>query len=232
VDPMDATHMSVNLSAGHVSIHNGFKAFNLTCTSSITGGMEALLIAREQIESGRAAMAVAGALEGPLPGTTRNECSSVVLIVEKAETAKLRGARIYGYVGQSMLNVYSVSKDVHLGRGRLAGRLARDIRELLPRGIARVRLHFVHGPTAISAVMMEALLDALSILDVRAAIAGDAGKGPADGCVAPLNVCAASLLASGEGAGDEEEGSLIAAAGPDGELALQFLKGGCPATIG
>jgi len=60
VDPLLFTETVSNVPAGQVAIAFGWSAFNVTVSSGTASGLEALAIARELLEEGRAEIAVAG----------------------------------------------------------------------------------------------------------------------------------------------------------------------------
>lgn len=129
LSPLSSPFCSINAIAGQVAIRLKPKAFNITVPAGFTSAINGLILARNLVASGRAAMVMAGGAE-ELPGDLINEYDrhrilaaspaamipfstrsrgillgdgAVFLLVEDMEHALARGASIYAEIGPGFL---------------------------------------------------------------------------------------------------------------------------------
>jgi 3-oxoacyl-[acyl-carrier-protein] synthase II len=76
--PMEAPNFSVNIPASQISIRYAFKAFNLTVTTPVVAGLQAIALARSAMYRNRGDFAIVGATDG-LPS------SAMQLVTEGCE---------------------------------------------------------------------------------------------------------------------------------------------------
>jgi len=107
---LETPNFSVNIPASHISMKLGFLAFNVTLTSMLVAGVEAVMLGAESIRNGRAKLVLAGATEGGMPtaaaalfGAPPSDGAACMLALEALPAAQSRGARIYAQVGPSLL---------------------------------------------------------------------------------------------------------------------------------
>jgi 3-oxoacyl-[acyl-carrier-protein] synthase II len=137
LSPLSSPFCSINAIAGQVSIRLKPKAFNITVPAGFTSAINGLILARNLIASGRAAMVMAGGAE-ELPDDLINEYDrhhmlaespaamipfssrsrgillgdgAAFLLVEDMERALARGASIYAEVGPGFLAFHPETGD-------------------------------------------------------------------------------------------------------------------------
>lgn len=110
LQPMEAPNFSVNLAASNISMRQQFKAFNVTLTSALVSGLEAVIFGAQSIRRSRARLVLAGAVEGKPPerlvsllGSPLAEGAACLLALESLSDARARGARSYARVGGTAL---------------------------------------------------------------------------------------------------------------------------------
>lgn len=110
ISPMLAPSFSLNVAASYLSITRRYCAFNVTLTSPMIAGLEAVALGAQAIAQGRARMVLAGATESAAPpeavaalGLTRSAGAACVLVLEEKASAVARGARIWAELGDSLL---------------------------------------------------------------------------------------------------------------------------------
>jgi 3-oxoacyl-[acyl-carrier-protein] synthase II len=108
--PMEAPNFSINLPASYISIKHQFRAFNITLTSMLVAGLEAVMLGAGYIQKGRARLVLAGATEGTPPrrlarllGGSVAEGAACVVSLETLSAAQARGAHIYACIGDAVL---------------------------------------------------------------------------------------------------------------------------------
>jgi 3-oxoacyl-[acyl-carrier-protein] synthase II len=141
VDPILFTETVANVPAGHVSIAFGWSALNATVAAGAASGLEAVRLALEVLDEGRAEVVVAGgsdATEGHVvdpQGAPAGE-AACLLALESIEHARHRGAavlgRLLGLVVAS-LDHGDVERAARLARGLLesAGLEPEDLRAVV-----------------------------------------------------------------------------------------------------
>jgi len=99
LSPMTAPNSSVNIPASQVAIRFGCRAPNITLTNPLVAGIEALVVARDLVNQGRARFAVAGATEGSVlvesvenRPENRTQEGSCVFTLETRTEARARGS--------------------------------------------------------------------------------------------------------------------------------------------
>jgi hypothetical protein len=110
LSPMIGPNFSINIPSSMVSIKYGFKAFNITLTTALVAGLEALICAKETLLRGRAKMVIAGALEDTPPspvnellGNTRGYGGACAFVLEPLSEAVRRDAKIYAKLGRGSM---------------------------------------------------------------------------------------------------------------------------------
>jgi hypothetical protein len=110
LSPMVGPNFSINIPASLVSIKYGFKAYNITLTTAMVAGLEALLCAGNSLRTGRAKLVLAGALEDTPPqptnellGNEQGYGGACVFVLETLNEAVKRGARIYAQLGRGAI---------------------------------------------------------------------------------------------------------------------------------
>lgn len=94
LSPAEAPNFSVNIPASGISMRYGMRAFNLTLTSPMVAGLESILVMGAAIRRGRARLGIAGATEQRPRSDHPGRESACCLVVEGAEEAAARGARV------------------------------------------------------------------------------------------------------------------------------------------
>ncbi|MBO2445920.1 hypothetical protein J4573_02350 [Actinomadura barringtoniae] len=148
--PIEAPNFAANLPGSHVSIRYGLKAMNLTLTTPLVAGLQAVLQAGAALRSGRALMMLAGATEGTPPpewattvstaGGTAVSPAGGVPVTEGGcclltlETGSEAGQRALSRIGSgtSWFLPPSLCRDGE-GRRRLRGLAGEGVRRLLRR---------------------------------------------------------------------------------------------------
>jgi 3-oxoacyl-[acyl-carrier-protein] synthase II len=102
LSPAFAPFFSINLFSSRLATEHQLKGFNLTSTSPRVAALEALETGLRALRLGRAEWLLVGATEEPLdpdePGAPSSECGAVALVLETAQAAEQRGARVYGHL--------------------------------------------------------------------------------------------------------------------------------------
>lgn len=110
MQPMLAPNFSVNVVASQASIKHRYLAFNVTLTSGMVAGIQAVLLGAAAIRKGRARHVLAAAVEdAPPPGVSallgapHAEGGACVLALETLDNARARGAPLHAQVGPGLL---------------------------------------------------------------------------------------------------------------------------------
>ncbi|QFU90546.1 beta-ketoacyl synthase N-terminal-like domain-containing protein [Amycolatopsis sp. YIM 10] len=202
LSPATAAYGAVNVLTGRVSVEHACKGFNLTLTTPVIAGLEALATGGRALRAGRSDVLIAGAMEEPPPpgaGTGRAEQGAIALLVETAALARRRRARGYGSIETQTLVLPATAK-------------GKSARRLLDGSMARLG--------AIGLPVHTVLDKSPTAEMVRTALAGHpvaAEHEPGDGCLRAMAVVA-RLLAAGA------EDCLVAAAAGTGTVALARVR--------
>ena len=107
ISPMQAPNFSLNVAASYISINRRYGAFNISLTSPMVAGLEAVSLAAQAIRNGRAKMVIAAATESQATRAAREllaidntATGACALILEDYESAIQRGAPIYAHLGE------------------------------------------------------------------------------------------------------------------------------------
>lgn len=100
LSPAQAPNFSVNIPASHVSMRHAMQAFNISLTTPMIAGLQALILLRNAIEDGRTAMGLAAATEDrpssaalTTIGARRGDGAACCFVLERLADALGRGAR-------------------------------------------------------------------------------------------------------------------------------------------
>lgn len=103
VRPLDSPYFSINLSASHVSIKYGMRAFNITLTAPVVAGIESVAVACRTLSRRRTKLALAGAIEADPPvepaldaGTL--ESGACMIVLEPIDAVRERGGTAYALI--------------------------------------------------------------------------------------------------------------------------------------
>lgn len=227
LSPMEAANFSVNLAASHISIKHGFKAFNISLTSPMVAGIEALIFGADAIRQGRAQMVVAGATEdtpSPLaaqvlggPVATGAACT---LVLEPLSRAHQRQARIYGVVGAGALRFINPQRlEERTTHARLVDLLADDLARLVPPELALVHYCPLTSAFPLNRMVNQIVREVLIERQIEVIQHAFFGANGAFMTVSPLLQLGALLHTHGSG--------LLVAVSPHGHIAMVMLH---PAT--
>lgn len=219
ISPMMAPSFSLNVAASYVSIKRAFHAFNVSLSSAMVAGIEAIVAGARSLRMGRAKMAIAGATEDRPP---RSAASAVGLselgdgacafVLEREEAARARGARMYAAVGRSSQIMVPASDGE-----------SESLEALVSAALKRV-VPEADGPLSFFALDAPFELNTRVVRAIRAAAEGsglrlEPVRAPGDdGRYASVSAAlgAARLAAQGRG--------LVACTSPQGHLALLELN--------
>jgi 3-oxoacyl-[acyl-carrier-protein] synthase II len=227
IQPMDAPNFSVNIPASQVAIRHKLRAFNVTLTSLLVAGLEAVALGTEAIARGRARVVVAGATE-PAPPAPVVAClggvggagGACALVLESLTTARARGAAIYAQVaGCGLQFVPAAGGGRPFDHSPVARRLRRRLDSLLPSGQPVVHLGLSRSDSERSRVVGDWIVRYLDARGMRVEPCPVQQTAAAEACVSPLLQAGALAAAHGEG--------LVVAVSPHGNLAMLALQPLC-----
>jgi hypothetical protein len=222
LQPMEAPNFSVNIPASQISIKHQFLAFNITLTSMLVAGLEAVILGAQSIRRGRAHLVLAGASEGTPPtplaaylGGTVAEGAACMLTLEKLSAARARGAHIYARVGEAAL-WFAPDVESAETKARLENRIRQHLDRLMPHHQPEVNVSLLEMGFPLCRLANEYLLKCLTERGVRVQEYPITRPSAAEASVAPLLWLAASAATYGEG--------LIIATSPHGHVAMLRLE--------
>lgn len=223
LSPMEAANFSVNLAASHISMKHSCKAFNISLTTPMVAGVEALILGANAIRYGRAQMVVAGATEDtPLPqaadalGVPVASGAACAVVLEPAARARERQAPLYAIVGEGILRfAHPQALEDATAAQRLVNLLRHDLTRLLPPELSSVYYCPLTAPFPVNrradAIVQEVLAER-GITTITSAFVGATG---AFITVSPLLQLGALVAQCGAG--------LLLATSPHGHIALVML---------
>jgi 3-oxoacyl-[acyl-carrier-protein] synthase II len=157
LSPMTAPQFSINLVASPISERHGMTAFNMTLTSPMVAGLEAVILGTRAIRAGRATLVTAGATEdaSPVPGDSLagvpvGDGGACLVVLESAEDVAARKRQPYAVLGGGALRFLpglaagageqAAQAEWLLGRDleRLVGDVPRSLHLCSPIGPSRV----------------------------------------------------------------------------------------------
>jgi hypothetical protein len=222
LQPMEAPNFSVNIPASQISIKHQFLAFNITLTSMLVAGLEAVILGAQSIRRGRAQVVLAGASEGTPPtsladhlGGSVAEGAACMLTLESLSTARARGAHIYAQVGQGALWFAPGIENAEASL-RLEANIRRQLDRLVPQDQPEVHVCLLETGFPLGRLANEYLLKSLTERGIRVQQYPATRPTAAEASVAPLLWLAASAATYGEG--------LIIATSPHGHVAMLRLE--------
>jgi hypothetical protein len=138
VDPLLFTETVANVPAGQVSIVYGWSALNVTVSAGTASGLEAIRLAVDLIDEGRASIVVAGGgdeanphVDGPLRGAPGE--GACMVAIESESSARARGVAPLGRI-RAVASCFLPRRDSEFRFGRELGRLLEqaelDLREV------------------------------------------------------------------------------------------------------
>ncbi|MCC5603263.1 beta-ketoacyl synthase N-terminal-like domain-containing protein [Nostoc favosum] len=224
LSPMEAPNFSVNLPASYVSIKYGFRAFNISLTSSVVAGLESIIFGAHSIRQGRAKIALVGATEDSPPsqisevlGVPVKEGGACALILETLPQVLSRQARIYCQVGKGSLRFFNPKQ---LQEVTIQERLRKTIRQELERLIPVDRTSIHYCPLicsfAFNQTVDSIIRETLAARNIQVFSHNYIGATGALITVSPLLQMAALAIEHGEG--------LILATSPHGHIAMLTLE--------
>ena len=224
IQPMDAPNFSVNIPASHVAIRHKLRAFNVTLTSLLVAGLEAVALGTDAIERGRARAVVAGATEPAPPepvvpclGGVGGAGGACALILESLSTARARGASIYARVaGYGLLFVPAAGGPRTFDHSPVARLLRRRLDSMLPSDRPVVYLGLTEFASARSRLVGDWVVKYFDERGMRVEPCPIQQTAAAEACVSPLLQAGALAAVHGEG--------LVLAVSPHGHLAMLALQ--------
>jgi hypothetical protein len=219
IEPMEAPNMSINIPASYISIKHNFRAFNITLTSSIVAGIEALLLGAHYIQQGRAKMVLTGATEGLPPksitellGVPVAEGSACIFVLENLNSAIRRGANIYGVLGKGLL-----SFEPNLLKNNLENlkKLEADLEYILPTDINKLHLYTSDCQYKTATEINKGIISILKWKKIDVIMQKSPGSNNENISVSPLLQCAHSLSAA-----TNCDNSLFVSSSPQGHVSL------------
>ncbi len=223
LQPMLAPSFSVNIPASQVSIKHAFQAFNVTLTSAMVAGLEAVLCGAAALRRGRARLVLAGATEDRPPagvaellGIPAVEGAACAVALETSEAASARGARAHARVGPGLLRF--VGPRPEGAEDALGEAVERFVASAIPAGAARVAYAPQRAPFRLNQVVDGLVRRALRARGLEPVEVPAPGGDGSFATVSPLLQLAALAGAGGPG--------LVAAASPQGHVALRWVLEG------
>jgi hypothetical protein len=220
LQPINAPNFSVNIPASQLSVRHKLHAFNITLTSAIVAGIEAVVFGADAIRAGRAQCVLAGATEDvPTEVETLLRAPFVhggacVVTLESARGARNRGARVYAQIGASECLFVNPLEAVPVTG--LRARLERILGRLLPA---------IHGPLPIAGLTCPFPLNQAVTDIVRTFIQSRGGTPvPARFTGASGAYLAVSLVLQLAGLAVEHGRGLLVATSPHGHVVLLILE--------
>ena len=225
LSPMEAANFSINLAASHVSIKHGLKAFNVSLTSPVVAGLEALILAAHAIRNGRARLVLAGATEDRPPeevadllGGPPSTGAACTVVLEQRSRAAGRNARVYAEFVPVMLRfVAPGSLASASGRNLLAGVVQQALDGCL--ASEHTTLHWSSAPDrsgafhgAVTAAVLQALTER-RIRVVHETLVGGSGSFATASPV--LQLCELAF---------RRRSAMVLATSPQGHIALVMLQ--------
>lgn len=142
LSPAEAPNFSVNIPASHVSMRHCLQAFNISLTTPMVAGLQSLILLRQVIRRGRAAMGLAAATEDRPPpaavqaiGAPRGDGAACSFVLERLSDALARGARPRAtLMGGFSWFVPSATVATAAGRRPLARAIRANIADLISPG--------------------------------------------------------------------------------------------------
>jgi 3-oxoacyl-[acyl-carrier-protein] synthase II len=190
LSPVTAPFFAINVLSTRLAAEHDVKGFQLTLTSPLTAGLEALEAGRRALTVGRCSLLVVAAMEHTLPGAAgmpADEQGSVALLIESRAGALAREARIHG--GCRVRTTFLPPRAMSQAEGRdRAGRLVRAALAAVG-AVPGEPVHTVFDGSAVSAAVAGAL---------EAGFSAGSEVPAGTGCLAPM-VLVAGLLAAGNG---------------------------------
>jgi 3-oxoacyl-[acyl-carrier-protein] synthase II len=137
---MAAPNFSINLVASPLSERHGLRAFNVTLTSPVVAGLEAILLGVRAIRTGRADLVVAGATEdlpaapvGELVGRLTHGGGACAVVLESEAAAGRRCASERSRVLTGTLRFFPAeAAEGQEGAQRLLSLLRQELDQVLP----------------------------------------------------------------------------------------------------
>lgn len=136
ISPIMAPNFSINIPASTLSIYYGMRAFNLTMTTSIVAGIQALEIACNALRKGKARYILVGAVEDQIPQWKDRNVAAVgwggscVLVLELKDSAIKRGVPWYGSVDVVKTRFYPLGMNDKQSRIRAEHSLLKEVHTL------------------------------------------------------------------------------------------------------
>lgn len=221
IQPMEAPNFSINLAASSISMRQQLKAFNVTLTTPLVSGLEALILGAQSIRKGRARMVLAGATEdtpperlGALFGYPLAQGASCLMALESLDAARQRGVHIYGQVAGGVLGF--VSPDM-VGAGRraqVAELIDTYLDRLLPAGCEQVALALFYLDFSLCHSVNQAILEGLRRRGLQVSLIPRTTAGEIS--VSPVLSLVSLAVTHGEG--------LVVAVSPQGQMAMIRLE--------
>jgi hypothetical protein len=148
LSPMTAPNFSINLASSYISIKYGCNAYNITLTSPMVAGLEALIFGTQAIFQGRSEMAVVGATEDSPPESVKDVLglpvgngAACMFILETLASARNRQAKVYACVHKSSLRFVNPNDLMEsTQRDWLKEMMRQELNSLLP--VEQTSIHY------------------------------------------------------------------------------------------
>lgn len=222
--PMQAPNFSVNVPASLASIKHGFRAFNITLTSAVVCGLEAILTGQHALRTGRAQLVIAGATEDmPPPHVTAAlglgiDGGACVLALEKRVDVDQRGGRIHVKIGGGALRFIAPHTLQQDATGNDLYRLVDlELDRIIPQNVKEIRCFCVGARDVFRQKVHAAIWRAFEMRKINLISTDGINDDAALTSVSPVLI-AAKLATKGEA-------GLIAACSPQGHIGLLYLEG-------
>lgn len=222
--PMQAPNFSVNVPASLVSIKHGFRAFNITLTSAMVCGLEAILAGHHALRVGRARLVIAGATEDMPPSHVTAalglgiDGGACVLALERRVDVDQRGGRIHGKIGGGALRFFAPHRLQQDATGNDLYRLIDlELDCIIPQHVNEIRCFCVGTRDVFCQKVGVAIWRALEMRKVRLISSDDINDDASLTSVSPVLLAARLAI--------EGESGLVVACSPQGHIGLLYLEG-------
>jgi hypothetical protein len=220
LSPMIGPNFSINISSSMVAIKYGFKAFNITLTTAMIAGLEAILCAGDSIKTGRAKMVIAGALEDTPPqavdellGNERGYGGACVFVLETMDEAVKRNARIYAKLGRGAMRFVNPDFAALSEKSEwIKDRLSAMVDRILPAGAGRIQLWSLSYPMAFNQTINQYFGEVLAAKNIAVQTRRHIGADGSHATVSPMLQLAMGLT--------EADAGMAFATSPQGHVAV------------
>lgn len=225
LSPMDSPNFSINLPSGYVSMKYGFKSFNISLTSAIIAGIEAIFFGAHSIHQGRCLMALAGATEDKPPcqlekviGVPISEGAACAFILESLSSAIDRKAKLYSKIEGVSLRFFDVSKinSNNNSQQDLANLVRHEIDKLFPTKPSQIYFCPIIAPFRFNLIVNQIIQEEIQQRDIQILACNYVGGSGAFMSVSPMLQMATLISKYGEG--------LLIATSPQGHIAMLNLS--------